>query len=335
MKNCTASISKAMVLFLLSFLIIAFIGCDTQTDISSTSSTSSHKYSSVPDGFIDEYITLYDYDDFNSPASENGLSGSLVYCVGTLEKIDIYESNDETLGNLYVGTVDSRDGKWTVFLDYENLSLNNDYSNCIDSIVVVCGTYSGYSDKTKLPVIVMDKMFSTYIGEVRSVASVLLKYNDSDTTTSEQNSTSSAIPLGMKNAVQEALDYLDSLAFSREGLIHQLEYEGYSHEEAVYGVDNCGADWYEQAVLMAINYIDYSAFSESRLIKQLEYEDFTNEEAVYGVKNCGADWYEQAVLMARSYLDYSSFSKSSLIKQLEYEGFTQDQAEYAANQMGY
>jgi hypothetical protein len=40
--------------------------------------------------------------------------------------------------------------------------------------------------------------------------------------------------------------------------IKQLEYEGFSHSAAVYGVDNCNADWFEQAVkkgeLLSRNY---------------------------------------------------------------------------------
>jgi hypothetical protein len=92
---------------------------------------------------------------------------------------------------------------------------------------------------------------------------------------------------GERNALRSALDYLDYSAFSYSGLIEQLEYEGYSNEEAVYAVDNCGADWNEQAALSAQSYIDYSAFSRTGLIEQLEYEGFTREQAEYGVAAVG------------------------------------------------
>lgn len=141
--------------------------------------------------------------------------------------------------------------------------------------------------------------------------------------------------LGEQNALKQALSYLKYSAFSYEGLINQLEYEGYTNSEALYGVDNCGADWYMQAVLCAKNYINYSAFSYIGLVKQLEYEGFTNDQATYGVDNCEADWYEQAVKSAANYLSYSAFSKDGLIKQLEYEGFTTEQAEYGVSQNGY
>lgn len=88
---------------------------------------------------------------------------------------------------------------------------------------------------------------------------------------------------GMRNALKAAKNYLSVMPFSYEGLIEQLEYEGYSHSEAVYGADNCGADWYEQAVKAAKNYLDIMPFSRSGLIEQLEYEGYTHDQAVYGV----------------------------------------------------
>lgn len=96
-----------------------------------------------------------------------------------------------------------------------------------------------------------------------------------------------AATIGQQNALKSAKSYLNVSAFSRSGLIKQLEYEGYSEDEATYAVDNCGADWFEQAVKCAKSYLDVSAFSREGLIKQLEYEGFTHEQAVYGVEQNG------------------------------------------------
>jgi len=93
--------------------------------------------------------------------------------------------------------------------------------------------------------------------------------------------------MGEKNALSKALSYLDVMAFSYTGLIKQLEYEGYSHEEAKYGADNCGADWNEQAALKAQTYLDVMAFSRQGLIGQLIYEGFTQSQAEYGVNAVG------------------------------------------------
>lgn len=88
---------------------------------------------------------------------------------------------------------------------------------------------------------------------------------------------------GDEQALRMAKEYLDCMAFSKSGLIEQLEYEGFSHKEATYAVEHCGANWKKQAVKMAKEYLDCMAFSKSGLIEQLEYEGFTHEEAVYGV----------------------------------------------------
>lgn len=96
-----------------------------------------------------------------------------------------------------------------------------------------------------------------------------------------------AATIGEENALKSAKSYLEFSAFSYEGLIEQLEYEKYSHEEAVYAADNCGADWNEQAVAAAKSYLEFSAFSRDGLIEQLEYEGFTTEQAVYGAEANG------------------------------------------------
>ncbi len=154
------------------------------------------------------------------------------------------------------------------------------------------------------------------------------------------------------NAVKKAKSYLDYSSFSRDGLIDQLEFEGFSNEDSVYGVDHSGADWNEQAVKKAKSYLDYSAFSRDGLIKQLEFEGFTNEQAVYGAESAGLGdntnndsavgnnqtgetvSQKNAVRSAKSYLDYSSFSRQGLIDQLEYEGYSNEDAVYGVDRSG-
>ena len=93
---------------------------------------------------------------------------------------------------------------------------------------------------------------------------------------------SSAPTVGEKNALKTAKQYLEYTPFSYEGLVKQLEYEGYTHSQAVYGADHCGANWKQEAVAMAKRYLEVSSFSYQGLIDQLEYEGFTHEQAVYG-----------------------------------------------------
>lgn len=100
----------------------------------------------------------------------------------------------------------------------------------------------------------------------------------------KMQSDSSTMTSGQRNALKSAESYLRSSAFSYTGLIEQLEYEGFSNEDATYAADHCGADWKEQAVKSAESYLKYSSFSKSGLIDQLEFEGFTHEQAVYGVE---------------------------------------------------
>ena len=133
------------------------------------------------------------------------------------------------------------------------------------------------------------------------------------------------------DAVSRAKSYIKTSGFSRDGLISQLEFEGFTEEEAEYGADNCGADWLEMAEKKAKSYIKTSGFSRDGLVDQLEFEGFTTEEAEHGADNCGADWNEMAIKKAKSYIKTSGFSRDGLIHQLEYEGFTEEEAEYGAD----
>src|SRR5262249_9999575 len=99
--------------------------------------------------------------------------------------------------------------------------------------------------------------------------------------------TASASPISRANAVAMAKDYLRSDAFSYQSLEDQLEYEGFSTSDSVYGASHAGANWMRQAVLMAKDYLRSDAFSRSSLIEQLEYEGFTPAQAVHGVNATG------------------------------------------------
>lgn len=92
-----------------------------------------------------------------------------------------------------------------------------------------------------------------------------------------------------KNAIKSAEHYLAYSAFSKQGLIEQLEFEGFAHEDAVYATDHITVDWNEQAYKSAKHYLEYSSFSEAELIRQLEFEGFTSEQATYGASKAYAE----------------------------------------------
>jgi hypothetical protein len=108
--------------------------------------------------------------------------------------------------------------------------------------------------------------------------------DNTDTTDSTDTPSETA---GQANARQTAEDYLSTQSFSRIGLIKQLEFEKYSHADAVYGVDALNVDWNEQAAQTAQDYLSTQSFSRQGLIDQLKFEGFTTAQAKYGVTKAG------------------------------------------------
>lgn len=109
----------------------------------------------------------------------------------------------------------------------------------------------------------------------------------SNNTNEQQESQESSMTTSQKNAVRKAEQYLRTSAFSRDGLISQLEFEQFSTEDATFAVDHIEVDWNEQAAKKAKQYLDISAFSRDGLINQLEFDKFTTEQATYGVEQNG------------------------------------------------
>ena len=70
-------------------------------------------------------------------------------------------------------------------------------------------------------------------------------------------------------------------------LSHTREFEGFTSSQATYGVDQCGANWNEQAALKAQDYMDIISYSRQELISQLKFEGFTAAQAEYGANAVG------------------------------------------------
>lgn len=104
----------------------------------------------------------------------------------------------------------------------------------------------------------------------------------------------SRVTPSQSNAIRSARSYLETSAFSRKGLIHQLSSEsgeGYDLADATAAVDSLNVDWDEQAARSAKDYLDMDGFSCKGLIHQLSSssgEGFTISEATYGAKQAGA-----------------------------------------------
>lgn len=137
---------------------------------------------------------------------------------------------------------------------------------------------------TYLPVRAVADALGQEVSWDNKTKSVYIGTQPQNTNTPQPSTTET---LGQKNALKKAHSYLESMSFSYTGLVKQLEYETFSHDDAVYGADNCGADWNKQAAKKAKTYLETMSFSRESLIKQLNYEGFTDAQAEYGAKAVG------------------------------------------------
>lgn len=248
-----------------------------------------------PNGLPDVFPRTADVGDlkaaplvcFNSPGSENGLKGLACYLVGkviSLENIPFEENKvchgftiqteygDALVIDMYSYTMEYE--ATTQELKAYTEEPESDYTLPeVGAFIKVVCLYSGYSDVFKMPLF--------YYGTPR----IYLEYfseSKSDNRDQQYKPT-----IGETNALNKAYQYLNVMAFSRSGLIAQLEYDGFSTAEATYAADNCYEDWNEQAASKAEQYLSIMGFSKEGLISQLEHDGFTREQAVYGAEQNG------------------------------------------------
>lgn len=88
-------------------------------------------------------------------------------------------------------------------------------------------------------------------------------------------------------AVKKAVSYSSSCYMSKQGIFNQLvTQEGFTKEQAQYGIDNAIIDYKENAKRTALNYQQNLNMSKQGIFNQLvNYEHFTQEEAQAGVDN--------------------------------------------------
>jgi len=93
--------------------------------------------------------------------------------------------------------------------------------------------------------------------------------------------------------VAAAKQYLNTQAFSQQGLIDQLDSaagDGYSVNDATVAVDSLTVDWNAEAVQAAKGYLATQPFSCTDLISQLDSQagdQFTVAQATYGATQAG------------------------------------------------
>ena len=241
-----------------------------------------------------------EYEKFNSYTSENGLGDTPIYIEGKVisqTKLEDGKSANAQLPQIVCIVEEDGGNRWSVSYYGETLDID-------DKNVRIFGTYIGLSDVFNLPSMAVGiedddnyikarieieengkytEVWNWYDNYIKIELESMELVDDSDQETQD----TPELTMGQSNALESARLYLETMPFSYAGLIEQLEYEGYSTEDATYATDNCGADWNEQAVKSAKSYLDLMPFSKEELISQLEYDGFTHEQAVYGVEQNG------------------------------------------------
>lgn len=258
---------------------------------------------------VDGFMELPE-ETYNTTGEENGLVGIKCYADGTVKELIPKEENV-----VPVVIIESEKGD-LLFMNFPHVGVGWDSLTVGDSVRVFF-QYDGFSSKYEMPAgtffrawdanmvplgyeegedsdlmssAVLDGLLGELLAQGPEKTSEPVEPIEGDATTTEPEDTQpadSGPTMGQKNALASAKSYLGISAFSYSGLIEQLEYEGYSHEEAVYAADNCGADWNEQAKKSAKTYLSITSFSRQGLIEQLEYEGFSYEQAVYGAEANG------------------------------------------------
>ena len=130
-------------------------------------------------------------------------------------------------------------------------------------------------------------------------------------------------------AVKEAKLWLNEDGVSYQNLIKALMANGFSQAKAVYAVNHCGADWYEQAVRWAKNEPNY--YSYVKMVEDMQSDWlFTAEEAEYGVAHANIDWNLQALNFCQMLFEGDGgWSHVDILAALERDQFTPEQIAYA------
>lgn len=239
------------------------------------------------DAFMD---TLKDRDDFMEDTDTS-------YGIKTLNRAGRTVYYSEATGNLTLNDDDSDNDTSTPSKCFIYLLSNNNKTSFISMILIQPNEglkydYENEFDNIVDNVVVNDKKEEEEQSNTNSTTSNSSSSDSSSspTTTTPSTSTNALAPsptVGQKNALNRALDYLDYNEFSRQGLIDQLLYDGYTQEEAEYGADHTNANWDEEAALKAMDYLSVMSFSRQGLIEQLMFDGFTQEQAEYGVTQNG------------------------------------------------
>lgn len=110
--------------------------------------------------------------------------------------------------------------------------------------------------------------------------------------------------------------------YSKTSIGDKLAYRGYSDDEIAYALENCTADWNEQALLRTPSYTNGGRTREKTFELMKDYDGFSEEEINYALDNCGVDWDNQLKVCVDSYADI--YSRAEIIEKSKYCGHSEE-----------
>jgi uncharacterized repeat protein (TIGR02543 family) len=140
------------------------------------------------------------------------------------------------------------------------------------------------------------------------------------------------------DALARALRLLSERAYSYDALVYALEeWDSFDHNAAVYAVENCGANWNQQAARRAEE-ICSSGFRSKQTLKNtlIQNDQFSEAQADYAILNADIDWTSQAQGYAYGLIcdemepEYIVYTHEELISMMLDAGFDQELAEIGA-----
>lgn len=138
-----------------------------------------------------------------------------------------------------------------------------------------------------------------------------------------------------QDAIVDAKKYLEEKPYSNEELFQQLR-RRYSYESTNVAMENCGADWKEQAVRQAelLAKDANNAYSQTALKAALEGHMYTVDEVDYALENAKVDYQQQAVKAVQALLGTTGYCEKEIVNKLTGKiGFTEEDVQAAIEQL--
>ncbi len=142
------------------------------------------------------------------------------------------------------------------------------------------------------------------------------------------------------DALARAEYYLNGDGVSLEYLRMALnDWDGFSEEATQYALDNCNANWNQQAITRALDMTRTGGGLSKPKVKQglKTWYHFEEEQAEYAVNNAEIDWISQAQTYAHNAVNKEGapeYTKESLMAEMIEFGFTEEEAEAGTDWMG-